>query len=375
MTMTEKTTELLKKQDPRAAALYAILREDIGVADSSIDRGVPFVDCDIKSCRRGTKPGTRENGEIEPGEVYETAVELLEKEEDAFAASGGSEKRPFTDLVSTKTDFRVPWLFNDFDPKTTSDDEVLLSAAGAVAKTKKELSAVGKKGGTPAFNRELVKKLVSTMLSKNGFGLIPLPPKAPEETVLELLSHAPGKRAGACTELSRLAYGLFRLAGLKTTFVEVQQDYFDISENFHMAVGVKLNPEEPKNLTTVDMLYNGWISDTGHILQSEMPAVTSLAAYVTNRASFEMLNGAQKSQKTEKRLEALFNEAIGFDSSFSIARYSFAYFYEEWQNDLESAGKEAAEAARLRPFDKLYQELERYYSEKKFTKPAKGQEK
>nr|HPM41423.1 hypothetical protein [bacterium] len=184
------------------------------------------------------------------------------------------------------------------------------------------------------------------------------PPKAPEDTVLDMLLKPKGERFGACTELSRVAYGLFRLAGLAPSFVEVQKDARDAESNNHMAVAVRLNSDEPQKTLTVDMLHNGWISEAGHSLQAEMPAVTSLAAYFTNKAHFEMYSGKPDTKEQMERVDAIFGEAISFDRSFSLVRQNYSIFLKYRKKDVEGAKREAKEAVRLRPFDAKYRKIE-----------------
>ncbi|HPQ81505.1 MAG TPA: hypothetical protein PLZ86_07255 [bacterium] len=356
--MTEDIGKTLESQDPKAAALYALLRDEMGVKGNDIDSGVPFIDCDANSCRRGIKPGTAKNGFVEPGEVYEAAIALLEKEEDSFAASEGKAQRPFTDLVSTKSNFRVPWLFNDFDTGTDADDRMLLSAARMVSGAKAAILSRGEASGSAKFNLELTKKLVSTMLSKDGFGLKPDSPEPPEDTVMDMLSLPPGMRNGACTELSRFAYGVFRLAGLKPSFIEVQRDSINGGFN-HMAVGVRLNAKDPEKITTVDMLHGGWISHEGHELWAEMPAVTSMAAYFTNRAHYEITAAKPKTPARIEEVDRLFKEALRLDPSFSLAHYNRSIFLSEWRRDRRGAYEEASEAVRIRPFERIYLKLQK----------------
>ncbi len=343
---------------PRAELLLGLLTGNMGLPAREIDQGVPFIKCSEKSCWKENKPGTAGNGRLEEGEIYEAAIKLLEREEDSFVLSVGKKKRPFTNLVSRKSDFRVPWLFNDFNPKTNSDDGLLLRMGKLIAKAKAEAAAEAGSPKTENFRTLLTEKLVKRMLAEDGLALKPQPPRAPEETVVEMLAKPKPERKGACTELSRIAYGLFRLAGLAPSFVEVQKDARDAESNNHMAVAVTPDPNRPEKKLTVDMLHHGWISESGHTLQAEMPAVTSLAAYFTNKAHFEMYSGKPETKEQADKVEAIFDEAISFDPSFSLVRQNYSIFLKYRKKDDEGARREAKEAVKLRPFDAKYRKLE-----------------
>ena len=308
---------------------------------------------------------------MEPvGGDFEAAIHLLEQEEEAFAASNGKSRRPFTDLVSTKTDFRVPWLFNDFNPKTATDDALLLSATKAIAGIKGRIAATGAREETPAFRRQLAADLVAWIMSPKGLDaktvtswqdydsvvrfmtlprkkLIPVlkgeqslrEPAGTEDTLLELLGRPSKERYGDCSMLARVAYAVFRLAGLDPTFIDVQRDRFDPTITEHAAVGFAPDPSQPGKLLTVDLYHDGWVSEEGHPLQSAISAVSALAVYLNDRAIDLALAKGTRHPSELDHIDRIFQLALAYDPSYALIRSNYDIFLNHYRR--KPAGKPA----------------------------------
>ena len=228
---------------------------------------------------------------------------------------------------------------------------------------KRKLIASGLPAGSERFNRALAEKLVDWMLSPNGIGALPIKTASREETLIELLGHQRNRRRGDCSELTWLAYGVFRLAGLKPKFIDVQRDAFNPSLNAHIAIGVSLNPENPGALTTIDLYHTeearGWISDEGHLMQSAMPATSALAAYATNLAYYAMVEpGGIGNANT---IEQLYQSAFSYDPYYPLTHYNYAFFLMGQKKDSAGACREAKKAEELRPFDSDFKSLARKF--------------
>jgi len=231
-----------------AAKLRELLRMS-GVKRRDIDNGVRRVDFHKNHSKPKLVPMTRRNGKTENGEIYAAAIDLLEKEEDRFAKSGGKAKRPFTDLVSTCTNFRVPWLFNDFDKATRSDDRSLLAIVRKINSIRRSIKRF--KPNTYNYNLTFLHRLVQWMekaVHRKSRVFY-------ESTNLELMKGAPGD----CTELTRFAYAVLRLAGFKPQFLLVTKHAFSPRLQYHMAVGVALNPKKPNDLIHVDLYHKDFL--------------------------------------------------------------------------------------------------------------------
>jgi hypothetical protein len=337
----------LKSTDPQAAGLCHLLTQEMGVPLESIDKGVPYIRCTESKCQMQMVEGTAGNGIPEAGEVYEASIALLEREEDAFAASDGKTERRFTDLVSTTTTFHVPWLYNDFNPNTHHDDRLLLSTAKKIREIKQKIRDDGKKDGTYAFNRELLKHLVSWKKGPKSPGVVRVDFGKRELTLIQCREQPKGKCKGDCTELSRDIYADFRLATLNTAFIDVQRTAYDPQVKDHNAVGVRLNPLDPDRITTVD-LYYGVILKRGHLMQSEMPAISALAAYNSNLATLLMTDKDADRQRDTERIENLFLEAIRYDPYHATVHNNYANFLDTWKGDRKGACAEAKKASQLR---------------------------
>lgn len=343
------------------AALSGIL-DEAHIPEKDIDAGVPRIACAPQGCAAETAANTAGNGIREPGEVYGAIISLLEREEDAFVESGGKASRPFTDLVSMQSTFRVPWLMNDFSPTTTRDDRLLLTLAGGIDRIKGAIGASGPPAGTKAFNTALVRELTRWMLSPNGLRAAPIGLDEIEEPLVDFLSRRDPSRRGDCTELSRLAYEVFRLAGLRTTFFDVQQDAFDPTITQHMAVGVALDPAYPGRFTTIDLVHHGWISEEGHPLQSTMPAISALAVYEGSRALHAMDGATDIDTSLTANVDALFQRALSYDPFYPLTHYNYAFFLSQWKGNRTGAIEEARRAEGLRPFERDFKALVRRLS-------------
>ena len=320
----------LKSTDPQAASLCHLLTQEMGVPLESIDKGVPYIHCTESKCQMQTVEGTAGNGLPEAGEVFEASIALMEKEENAFAASSGKTERRFTDLVSTKTTFRVPWLFNDFNKNTNHDDQLLLKTSNKIREIKDKIrkNGHGKKEGTYSFNRKVLEALIRWMEDSNGM-------------------------EGYCDKLTRNSYAISRLAEFSPTFVDVQRNKFDSETYSHNAVGVRLDPSNPDRVTIVD-LYYGVILEEGHLMQSEMPAISALTVYHLNEAYSLMTDKDADRKGDAERLEKLFLEALRYDPHYAVVHFNYAFFLEYWKADRQGARIEAKKASQLRPDHPVY---------------------
>ena len=352
----------LKSTDPEAASLCHLLTQEMGVPLESIDKGVPYIRCTKSKCQMQIVEGTAGNGIPEAGEVYEASIALMHKEENAFAASDGKTKRRFTDLVGQKNTFRVPWLFNDFNKSTDHDDGLLLETSKKIRETKDKTgnNGHGKKEGTYSFNRKVLERLVRWMEDPDGMGIVRVGMDKHEPTLIEFCKNPEGD----CTELSRNSYAISRLAEFSPTFVDVQRNKFDSETYSHNAVGVRLDPSNPDRITVVD-LYYGVILEEGHLMQSEMPAISALAVYHLNKAHSLMTDKNADRERDAERLEKLFLKALRYDPYYAPIHYNYALFLENWKGDRQGARIEAKKARQLRPDHPIYRDFSRYLGEPK----------
>ncbi len=205
--------------------------------------------------------------------VYAQAIKRLESEEDRFAHGNGRVPRPFTDLVSVQNSFRLPWLFNDFDPQTREDDRALLNLKKQLDQIKSEIPHPS--GNTLTFERDYLRRIVTWMeqrVQKRNY--VPY-----ESDNLALLNGAPGD----CTELSRFAYAVLRLAGFQPQFLRVTQHALDSSITYHICVGVALDPQRPEHLTQIDLYHRGFLGKA-HPGTERISATAMLAVYENTQA-------------------------------------------------------------------------------------------
>lgn len=250
--MTKNICGRAERVQGEAAKLRQLLLMS-GVRKSHIDRGVYRVDFHNNHSKPKLVSGTKGNGKLEDEETYAAAIERLEKEQHRFASSGGKARRRFTNLVSSCTGFRLPWLFNDFDPGTSSDDDVLAGIVKKIAAIKK--SVKGFRRGTIDYKVAFLYKLVSWMeraVKRQSY--VPY-----ESSNLELMNGAPGD----CTELTRFAYAVLKLAGFKPEFIIVIKHAPNARPRHHrVAVGVPLDPKNPNDLMQVDLYRKGFLGST-----------------------------------------------------------------------------------------------------------------
>ncbi|MFH0799053.1 MAG: hypothetical protein V2A66_02585 [Pseudomonadota bacterium] len=315
----------LAASDPKAAVLYDILPGDIKAKLS------PAQNCQARA-----------------RSIYANSISLLEKEEDEFVTSGGHSGRPFTDLVSTKTTFRVPWLVNDFNPLTNTDNQMLVKIGGAIAKARAETKAKGLVEGTLEFNRAFVAELVSWMESAKGvsFVVVEVEGASREMMLMEFLVQPDGRREGDCSELSRLAYTVFRLAGLAPEFLYVEKDRIDPEITEHMAIGLHLDPDHPEKIFIVD-LYHHIVSDQGHTEQSKLTALGAMAVYYDNLAT--MLWKSPQGNNETDRIRKLYQEAMRYDPGFAHTHFNYSLLLWQRYGNKAEACNEARRAADLRP--------------------------
>lgn len=286
----------------------------------------------------------------------ESVVAQLEQEEVAFAESRGVSPRPFTDFIVSEKTIRIPWLFNDFNPNTKSDDELLLQISGFIYAIKRNISSKGLVEGSLEFNRALFGELISWINAPSGIGILPMQGANREMTIDEFFAQPRGKRTGDCSELSRLAYSIFRLAGLRPVFLYVTRNKIEPKVTEHMAIGVKLDPAHPDKLTTVDLSYN-YISEEGHPEQSVMLLTSGLAVFGNNLATLIMEGAGTLRQTSAARVEELLLEAIKLDPNYPPAHYNYAKFLIEWRDDTGGACTQATIALKLRPTNALFHRL------------------
>lgn len=289
-----------------------------------------------------------------------SVIAKLEKEELTFAQSGGQSPRLLTDCISTHTTLRFPFFFNDFDPATKNDDQMLLQIYGFIQIIRKKLSEKGLKEGSYQLNKELADKLIDYIKQENGIGIKRGEVVTQEMTLIEFLRQRIGNRKGDCTEFSYLAFAIFRLAGLKPKFVYVTKNEFEPTVTEHMAIVAALNPDKPEQLTTIDLHYD-FVSTQGHTEQSEMSFLTALAVYTNSRAGHEFLPKTAECSmdETEKfRIEGLFQKAIRYDPNYAPAHHNYAFFLDKCKIGKKAeACAEAEMAQKIRPSNMEFRKL------------------
>jgi hypothetical protein len=330
--------------ESEAAKLLKLLRM-VGVKDAEIDRGVQRSDFTRNKSAAVTVRGTAGDGKLEPNEIYGAAIRKLEEEEDRFVASGGKSQRTFTDLVSTCSTFRVPWLFNDFDKATTLDDQTLFRIVRTIATIKKSIT--GLRLNTYSYNHALVTKLVTWMESS----LKRVSLASAERTNLEM---AAGKD-GDCTELSRFAHAVLRLAGFKPEFLIITENAINPNNPYHIAVGVPLDPGKRNELTQIDLYYKYFLkkglSHPGRIIASRQ---TMLAVGEITEA-----RNISAKQTLIARTIARYKHALQFDEYYPDAYYNMARALYKHAHRIVSAKILNKRALELRPDMKEALQLKR----------------
>ncbi len=360
--MSDHACQFAAARDAEAGALCRLLIDEMKMAPNAIDAGVPFVACET------TTPGTCDDGwncsvqveshtagdkTLQPGEIYTSALALLEEEEDRFVASQGKTSRPFTDLVSTRTTFRHPGLFSDFDPKTHDDDKLLQRIGRTFARMRADLVAQGYAKDTPDFRIVLAQRICDWMFDPKGLGVSKIDLAGRERAVIELMRLPPGERQGDCSELARLLCGLMRLAGLDAEILDVQWDKLDVTIFWHMAVALFPDPNDRSRMITIDPYHKGWMSEQGHFAQSIMPAVSALAAFNAN-AEHAAVEPSALFSSTEPPLA----HALRYDPHYALALYMRALRAHE-HGDTTQARTAIEAARRARPCTPNVKSLER----------------
>ena len=338
--MTINRCPKIQRGASEAEGLLALLRS-VGVSVRDIDTGV--LRSNFKQNRSPVEkvPNTAGDGRLEPNEIYGAAIKKLEEEEDRFVATNGRSGRPFTDLVSNCSTFRVPWLFNDFNTKTTRDNRTLLHIAAKIAAIKK---SIRHRSDTYEYKSALLAKLVSWMEgSLNRTGYISV-----ESTNLQMANG----HLGDCTELSRFAYAIFRMAGLKPEFLIVTKHAFNPSIRYHMAVGIPIHPSFPDFLTQVDLYHKDFVKDLyrhpGRV--SASPQTMLAVGAVTE--GFHILHNSLPSTPAQALFDQTFKHyslALTFDEHFPDAHYNLASVLYELGNRMELAKEFNDKALKLRP--------------------------
>lgn len=293
-----------------------------------------------------------------------SVIAELEKEELTFAQSRGQTPRSLADCISTHTTLRFPFFFNDFDPTTKDDDQILLQTYGFIQIIRRKLSEKGLKEGSYQLTKELADKLIDYVKQENGIGIKRGEVVTQEMTLIEFLKQPKGNRKGDCTEFSRLALAIFRLAGLNPKLVYVTKNKFEPAVTEHMAIVVALNPDKPTELTTIDLHYD-FISTQRHAEQSEMSFLTALAVYANSRAGHAFLPKTEECSMDEAEkahIEGLLQQAIRYDSNYAPAHHNYAFFLDKCRIDKKiEACSEAETAHKIRPsnmeFGKLFGSL------------------
>ena len=231
--------------------LYQALKK-AGVKDAELDEGV-FETDPITKKRTLVGKGDRV---LQPEEVLNYALERYDR---------------FQLVIRDALGYAVSWSFDDLDSNTTFDREIREKIGKAVAFFKSELERAGHKSREARFQELLALSLYAFALAKE-FGSDGRGPKIPSYIQEELeaaglrrvadyivktsggldlmsvdpKSHCPTQatalqawkgKCGACSEHSSILYALFKMAGLKTSFIHGQFNR-DLKVNPQEALGV-----------------------------------------------------------------------------------------------------------------------------------------
>lgn len=249
--------------DPKCTHLAGVSADAATLCDWMISQGLRTardIDTGVQRINFVSTPpqvevldDTRSNGVLEAGEVFSAAIDLLETEESsAFAASSFTENSfPWSDFVSQNTSFRVPWLFTERPSAGTVNTELMERIGSHIQSIKNCLAEDNILPDTLEYNTALAKKLYEYIVDESSLGISrnPLGMVRVELSLTELLT---GSRVGDCTELSTLYFELCRIAGLDARIAQVTVNS-EGEQDQHMCVTLRLNPENPDEITFADL--------------------------------------------------------------------------------------------------------------------------
>ncbi|MEE8637492.1 MAG: hypothetical protein V3T21_00445, partial [Candidatus Margulisiibacteriota bacterium] len=208
--------------------LYQGLKKD-GVKDSDLDQGYPKTDYVNK---KRTTIGKNDR-KIQKEEVLDYALERHERYRLAIKGTMGDV---------------IPWGLDDLDPKTDFDHDLREKISAAITYFEEKITQAGHKKDKDRFKELLAVSLYTfAMASKKNKSMIRFPKNVMDELtkagLKDIISYI-GKEGGLglidfksdceleatalealknncseCTEMSKILYALFNMAGLKAKFI------------------------------------------------------------------------------------------------------------------------------------------------------------
>lgn len=289
---------------------------------SSIDSGVQTIDFTSSPVQITTLSSTKGNGVRETAEIYNATIEVLEAEEKrAFAASNFSHSSLlFNHYVAQHTSFRIPWLLVENTTLSEKIDNELRAIKEEIKQ--KELSE-----NTKEHNLALAKKITDYILSNNSLNINHVNLASQEWTVLELLTQS---QEADCSEFSMLYYELCRLAGLdaRIALVTVNNSGTNI---YHFCVALHLDPNNPDDVTLVDLTKANPFSYPLPQEWIEIPKLSAVAYYHMNLGLKPPSDIV--AQGDEARYEFAENEyetALNYDPNLPLLQYNIGKLYNEY---------------------------------------------
>lgn len=297
-----------------------------------IDRGVQFVNFVDSPPHIETVADTADNGVLEAQEVFNAIIEVLEQEEsNAFARSSFSVASFLhSDFVLDNTSFRVPTLLSYHAPGIARNTALMTQIAGDIGEMKERISENGNTTGTAGYNRALAEELVNYIRSGEHFVIEHSIREALHElNVVELLTST---ALADCTEFSYLYYELCRLAGLDARIIQVTVDQQGKRVD-HFCVALYLNPQNPEEITMVDLTLTPPFLSTPHREWVELPKIDVVAHYrlnVGNRPPQSIIEQGNNALMPFRREE--YFTAFSYDTKIPLLLFSISEFYEDRGN-------------------------------------------
>lgn len=345
----------LKKEDTEAWRLCKIMADEMGIPLSKIDRGVRHTDYRDDKPKFVLDRKTGGNGRPEAPEVYEKAIEILEREESSFALN--RTPRKMSGLVAERVPgFRVFWLFNDFNPRTTEDDAALQSYASGVVEAAGPLELKSEDGSASRFT--------SWILDPKQFGAsLKRTPVDP----IPMAEFYYGGRAGDCVNLSLASYSAGLFLGASPSFIDsppierpMSGDEVEAKpEVIEWHIYTEWKDADSESKIFVDPANSKASRDTGVNLSRASAHAIFAAEHAMRLARRAVFGREFDPNALLDDAGVWFKRAIRADPKNPFIQSSYAEFCERWLRDKKCARRAWEEAVELKPnFEAARERLE-----------------
>lgn len=317
--MNVNCTHLTNDQD---AALLCNWLISSGLRSAAqMDAGVPYVNFNATPVQIDTLSNTNGNGVLEASEIYSATIEVLEAEEERnFAIDNYSNDfLSFNNFVLDNTSFRIPWLFVENRTLSENIDDQLSTINEA-------LNQKGLSENTRAYNLALAKMIADYIFAQDGLNISVAPlthqntPLASQEwTALEVAIQS---HEADCSEFAMLFYELCRLAGLDARIALVTRNH-NGTDIYHFCVALHLDPNNPDDVTLVDLTKNNPFSYPAPQEWVEIPKLSFIAYYHMNLGLTPPASViAQGEQARYEFAQDQFNRGMVYDPYVALLQYN-----------------------------------------------------